>query len=133
MAEGDRMILDDASRILSECAPYISKASRTKFQTDVLKINSAYLGDDQFRNSVVAVSAQISYNQMMCIIDTSTNNWQIGMNMISSYSRAKSNAYRLNQLYELTLQSLDSRPITIVFTCSSLQPRNSPLASEFYR
>ena len=102
----------DMARVIVEIWPYTSQTTKETFCTNILRVEGLLTPDATLQTEIQANAHILTFNQMLTLIDTSIANWQISIANVTDLARASSNAERLNRLTELTLKSIESRPVT---------------------
>ena len=104
----------NAAKVLTEIWSHTTETTWSNFQQKVLKLSGGDVLTDGNQVKVKIMQAQnvVTFNDVMTLVDTSAEGWQAKIAFIVENAKAGSNAAKLDELRELTLRSLECRPIT---------------------
>ena len=100
----------EMAKVIAAIWPYSSATTRSTFAVQVLKITGGAVPDEeQLKAQILHSRNAITYNEMMTLIDTTVNNYQIGMVSLVDIAKQTTNSAKLDVLCELTLKALESQ------------------------
>ena len=98
--------------LITDIWPASNMLSKMKFQTDILKVNGELLSDRNLQTIMLENQNSISFAQTLTLLNPTGLLYAQKCATVCALSERVSNAAKLDRVAELTLRSIEHRPIS---------------------